>query len=278
MKKIILLLILVSQVSLSQYVPMNYQYKTTDSTQRMFPSWVKTYDDTAKVKFAQYLDSLTNKYTKADAQSTIRDSVIKYFCLADTSGSKGFYVRGMIDALLLHKFDKADTNLYYKAAMITALLAYKYNSSDTATYYYQKGMVDALLNLKQNSIPNLADTLKYLEPLDTANANYGWYKRGYIDALLNAKQNSIANLADTSKYLEPMDSTSATLGWYKRAYIDALIAGVVVGTFPNAADTAKYIEESDSASATKGWYKRGCIDALLNYKQATISNLADTSK
>jgi hypothetical protein len=103
-----------------------------------------------------------------------------------------------------------------------------YADSNSSLGWYRRGYVDALLNAKQNTISNLADTSKYFESIDSSGTS-GWYRRGYVDALLNAKQNTITNLTDTSKYIEPMDTANATYGWYKRSYIDALL-NAITGT------------------------------------------------
>lgn len=63
------------------------------------------------------------------------------------------------------------------------------------------------INTKQNTISNLADTVKYVEYTDSSTTTKGWYRRPYLDAKFNGKQNVITNLADTSKYLEKSDST-----------------------------------------------------------------------
>ena len=99
-----------------------------------------------------------------------------------------------------------------------------YADSNSSLGWYRRGYVDALLNAKQNTITNLADTSKYFESMDSSGTT-GWYRRGYVDALLNLKQNTIPNLSDTSKYFEQADS-AGTYGWYRRAYIDALISAI----------------------------------------------------
>jgi hypothetical protein len=135
-----------------------------------------------------------------------------------------------------------------------------YADSNSSLGWYRRGYVDALLNAKQNTITNLADTSKYFESMDSSGTT-GWYRRGYVDALLNAKQNTITNLADTSKYFESMDS-SGTTGWYRRGYVDALL-NLKQNTIPNLSDTSKYFEQADSAG-TYGWYRRAYIDALIS--------------
>jgi hypothetical protein len=104
------------------------------------------------------------------------------------------------------------------------------------------------IDAKQNIIPNLADTSKYVEGKDTTNR---WAPKGSYQA-------PIANLSDTSKYVEGADTTGR---WAPKGSYQAPIA--------NLADTAKYLEVSDTTYLLSG---------KLAGKQATIPNIADTSK
>jgi hypothetical protein len=79
------------------------------------------------------------------------------------------------------------------------------------------------IDAKQNIIPNLADTAKYLEKSDTTYLLAG---------KLAGKQATIPNLADTSKYVEGSDTTNR---WAPK--------GTYQGAIPNLADTSKYLEK-----------------------------------
>lgn len=117
------------------------------------------------------------------------------------------------------------------------------------------------IDAKQDIIPNIADTAKYLEKSDTTYLLAG---------KLAGKQATIANLADTAKYLEVSDTTY-------------LLAGKLAGkqaTIANLADTSKYVEGADTTGrwAPKGQYmvvrqRNGTDTTLLQ-----INGGSDTTK
>lgn len=220
---------------------MNIQYDAADSSQKVYPTWVKTVIPTVQADsnlvyralFNAYLDSLMNKYTKADVRSTLRDSLLKYIPYADTSNL--YYKKAMIDALLAYKFDKSDTTLYFKAAMVNALLGYKLDKSDTSNYM-MSNMITALLAYKFDK----SDTTLF-------------YQRGFLDALLLLK-------------LDKSDSTR----WYTTAMINALLAYKMDKSdstrwFTTAMVNALLSYKSDKSDSTN-YFTENMINALLSYK------------
>jgi len=69
---------------------------------------------------------------------------------------------------------------------------------------------------------------------------------------------------DTVNKFVAYTDSNGTLGWYRRNYVDAQL-NAKQATISNIADTSKYVEYPDSGSSI-GWYRRAMVDAKVNAK------------
>jgi hypothetical protein len=163
-----------------------YNYKKSDSSDAVVGFFSRPY--MLSWMSYKYDNADTNSSTKGFYPRNLMDAMLlHYYARGDTNdGTKGFFSRDLMTAWM---GGKADTSYGDSKAMTTAKLAYKKNIADSL------GVNDYARNWKLGEKLDKTDTSLYV-PYTFLNALKAYY------------QLSIPNLADTSKYLEMGDTTS----------------------------------------------------------------------
>ena len=155
----------------------------------------------------------------------------KFFPFSDTASANGFYNRPYTDALLVVKYNKADT-------------------SSATLGFYPRQQIDAL---------NSANYKK----ADTASATLGFYPRQQIDAIIAGLSTggiaSLNGLSGASQTFALDTTISGAPAWSSATTVHTLqlpfLRFLKKSDFPNITDTSKYVEIKDSTVYLPYWQR-----------------------